>query len=101
MLVLTHRELFEIEEVQVKQFIDEGLHSHAYPSQSDREKYRKALMDFSMSPDSVNLLLNEPTNLMGFMAIILHERHQKLSFMLVILLVVKLLPLLNNSLISS
>ncbi|MDZ8105014.1 MAG: Rieske 2Fe-2S domain-containing protein [Nostoc sp. DedQUE12a] len=30
----THRELFEIEEVLVKQFIDEGLHSHAYLSQS-------------------------------------------------------------------
>lgn len=29
----THRELFEIEEVQVKQFIDEGLHSHAYLAQ--------------------------------------------------------------------
>jgi phenylpropionate dioxygenase-like ring-hydroxylating dioxygenase large terminal subunit len=29
----THRDLFEIEEVQVKQFIDEGLHSHAYLSQ--------------------------------------------------------------------
>lgn len=26
----THRELFEIEEVQVKQFIDSGLHSHAF-----------------------------------------------------------------------
>ncbi|MBD2432968.1 MULTISPECIES: Rieske 2Fe-2S domain-containing protein [Fischerella] len=26
----THRELFEIEQVQVKQFIDEGFHSHAY-----------------------------------------------------------------------
>ena len=35
----------------------------AYPSQSDREKYRKALIDSGMSPDSVNLLLNEPTNL--------------------------------------
>jgi phenylpropionate dioxygenase-like ring-hydroxylating dioxygenase large terminal subunit len=29
----THRELFEIEQVHVKQFIDEGLHSHAYLSQ--------------------------------------------------------------------
>jgi phenylpropionate dioxygenase-like ring-hydroxylating dioxygenase large terminal subunit len=29
----THRELFEIEEVQLKQFIDEGLHSHAYVAQ--------------------------------------------------------------------
>lgn len=29
----THRDLFEIEQVQVKQFIDEGLHSHAYLSQ--------------------------------------------------------------------
>ncbi len=26
----THRELFEIEQVQLNQFIDEGLHSHAY-----------------------------------------------------------------------
>lgn len=29
----THRELFEIEEVQLKHFIDEGLHSHAYIAQ--------------------------------------------------------------------
>ncbi|MBO3459487.1 Rieske 2Fe-2S domain-containing protein [Aetokthonos hydrillicola Thurmond2011] len=29
----THRELFEIEQVHMKEFIDEGLHSHAYLSQ--------------------------------------------------------------------
>ena len=29
----THRSLFEIEEVQLKQFIDDGLHSHAYIAQ--------------------------------------------------------------------
>ncbi len=29
----THRQLFEIEEVQLKQFIDNGFHSHAYISQ--------------------------------------------------------------------
>lgn len=33
----THRELFEIEEVQLKQFIDEGLHSHAYVAQPRRK----------------------------------------------------------------
>ncbi|MBE9209891.1 Rieske 2Fe-2S domain-containing protein [Nostoc sp. LEGE 06077] len=33
----THRELFEIEEVQVKQFIDEGLHSHAYLMQPRKQ----------------------------------------------------------------
>jgi phenylpropionate dioxygenase-like ring-hydroxylating dioxygenase large terminal subunit len=33
----THRELFEIEEVQVKQFIDEGFHSHAYLSQPRKQ----------------------------------------------------------------
>lgn len=33
----THRELFEIEEVEVKQFIDEGLHSHAYLSQPRKQ----------------------------------------------------------------
>ncbi len=33
----THRELFEIEEVQMKQFIDEGLHSHAYLSQPRKQ----------------------------------------------------------------
>jgi phenylpropionate dioxygenase-like ring-hydroxylating dioxygenase large terminal subunit len=33
----THRELFEIEEVQVKQFIDEGLHSHAYLAQPRKQ----------------------------------------------------------------
>ena len=29
----THRQLFEIEEVHLKQFIDEGFHSHAYVEQ--------------------------------------------------------------------
>ncbi|MFM7427171.1 MAG: Rieske 2Fe-2S domain-containing protein [Elainella sp.] len=29
----THRDLFEIESVQVQQFIDQGMHSHAYLSQ--------------------------------------------------------------------
>jgi len=33
----THRELFEIEEVEVKQFVDEGLHSHAYLSQPRKQ----------------------------------------------------------------
>jgi phenylpropionate dioxygenase-like ring-hydroxylating dioxygenase large terminal subunit len=33
----THRELFEIERVEVKQFIDEGLHSHAYLSQPRKQ----------------------------------------------------------------
>lgn len=33
----THRELFEIKEVQVKRFIDEGLHSHAYLSQPRKQ----------------------------------------------------------------
>ncbi len=33
----THRELFEIEQVQVKQFIDEGFHSHAYLSQPRKQ----------------------------------------------------------------
>jgi hypothetical protein len=33
-----------------------------HPSEADREKYRKALIDAGMSPDSVNLLLNEPTS---------------------------------------
>lgn len=34
----THRELFEIEAVQVKQFIDEGLHSHAYLAQPRKQQ---------------------------------------------------------------
>jgi phenylpropionate dioxygenase-like ring-hydroxylating dioxygenase large terminal subunit len=33
----THRELFEIEAVQVKQFIDEGFHSHAYLAQPRKQ----------------------------------------------------------------
>jgi phenylpropionate dioxygenase-like ring-hydroxylating dioxygenase large terminal subunit len=33
----THRSLFEIESVEVKQFIDEGLHSHAYLSQPRKQ----------------------------------------------------------------
>ena len=33
----THRDLFEIEAVQVTQFIDEGLHSHAYLSQPRKQ----------------------------------------------------------------
>lgn len=40
----THRELFEIEEVQLKRFIDEGLHSHAYLSQPRKQpKFRDIL----------------------------------------------------------
>lgn len=33
----THRELFEIEAVQMKRFVDEGLHSHAYLSQPRKQ----------------------------------------------------------------
>jgi len=33
----THRELFEIEEVQLKQFIDEGFRSHAYLAQPRKQ----------------------------------------------------------------
>ena len=34
----------------------------AYPSQAEKEKYREALINSGMSPDSVNLLLTEATN---------------------------------------
>ena len=33
----THRELFEIEEVELKQFIDDGFHSHAYIAQARKK----------------------------------------------------------------
>jgi phenylpropionate dioxygenase-like ring-hydroxylating dioxygenase large terminal subunit len=40
----THRQLFEIEEVQLKQFIDNGLHSHAYIDQPrTKPKFRDIL----------------------------------------------------------
>ncbi|MDM9381689.1 Rieske 2Fe-2S domain-containing protein [Chlorogloeopsis sp. ULAP01] len=40
----THRELFEIEQVVVKRFVDEGLHSHAYLSQPRKQpKFRDIL----------------------------------------------------------
>ncbi len=40
----THRELFQIEAVQMKGFIDEGLHSHAYLSQPRKQpKWRDIL----------------------------------------------------------
>jgi phenylpropionate dioxygenase-like ring-hydroxylating dioxygenase large terminal subunit len=40
----THREIFEIEEVQMQRFIDEGLHSHAYLSQPRKPpKFRDIL----------------------------------------------------------
>lgn len=40
----THRQLFEIEEVQLKQFIDNGLHSHAYIDQArTKPKFRDIL----------------------------------------------------------
>jgi phenylpropionate dioxygenase-like ring-hydroxylating dioxygenase large terminal subunit len=42
----THRELFEIEDVQLKQFIDDGFHSHAYIAQ------------FRKKPNLHNLLKN-------------------------------------------
>ena len=40
----THRQLFEIEEVQLKQFIDNGFHSHAYIDQPrTKPKFRDIL----------------------------------------------------------
>ncbi|MDV2995037.1 MAG: hypothetical protein N4J56_004691 [Chroococcidiopsis sp. SAG 2025] len=43
----THRSLFEIEEVQLKQFIDDGLHSHAYIAQVRK---KPNLQDFLKNP---------------------------------------------------
>jgi phenylpropionate dioxygenase-like ring-hydroxylating dioxygenase large terminal subunit len=43
----THRELFEIEEVQLKKFIDEGFHSHAYLSQPRK---KPSLRDILKNP---------------------------------------------------
>ncbi|MGL4619116.1 MAG: Rieske 2Fe-2S domain-containing protein, partial [Chroococcidiopsis sp.] len=43
----THRSLFEIEEVQLKQFIDDGLHSHAYIAQLRK---KPNLQDFLKNP---------------------------------------------------
>ena len=43
----THRPLFEIEEVQFKQFIDNGLHSHAY---FDMPRTKPTLGDILKNP---------------------------------------------------
>ncbi len=43
----THRQLFEIEEVQLKQFIDNGLHSHAY---IDQPRTKPKLRDILKNP---------------------------------------------------
>ncbi len=43
----THRQLFEIEEVQLKQFIDNGLHSHAYV---DQPRTKPTLRDLLKNP---------------------------------------------------
>ncbi|MBD2018893.1 Rieske 2Fe-2S domain-containing protein [Leptolyngbya sp. FACHB-36] len=40
----THRELFEIEEVKVKQFIDAGLHSHAYLAQLRKQPMLREIL---------------------------------------------------------
>ncbi|MBD2018617.1 Rieske 2Fe-2S domain-containing protein [Leptolyngbya sp. FACHB-36] len=40
----THRELFEIEEVEVKQFIDAGLHSHAYLAQLRKQPMLREIL---------------------------------------------------------
>lgn len=40
----THRQLFEIEEVQVRQFIDQGLHSHAYLAQSRKQPMLREIL---------------------------------------------------------
>lgn len=40
----THRELFEIEEVQLKQFIDDGFHSHAYIAQPRKKPTFKDIL---------------------------------------------------------
>ncbi len=43
----THRDLFEIEEVQLKQFIDDGFHSHAY---IDQPRTKPKLNDILKNP---------------------------------------------------
>lgn len=43
----THRELFEIEQVQLKQFIDDGFHSHAY---IDQLRKKPTLPDILKNP---------------------------------------------------
>lgn len=43
----THRELFEIEEVQLQQFADQGFHSHAYLKQ---QRKKTALGDILKNP---------------------------------------------------
>lgn len=43
----THRELFEIEQVQLKQFIDDGFHSHAY---IDQPRKKPTLRDILKNP---------------------------------------------------
>ncbi|KAF3886484.1 MULTISPECIES: Rieske 2Fe-2S domain-containing protein [Nostocales] len=48
----THRQLFEIEEVQLKQFIDNGFHSHAYISQP---RTKPKLQDILKNPALVLL----------------------------------------------
>lgn len=40
----THRQLFEIEEVQLKQFIDDGFHSHAYIAQPRKKPKFKDIL---------------------------------------------------------
>jgi phenylpropionate dioxygenase-like ring-hydroxylating dioxygenase large terminal subunit len=40
----THRDLFEIEEVHLKQFIDQGLHSHVYLSQPRKPPTLRAIL---------------------------------------------------------
>ncbi|MBD2105277.1 Rieske 2Fe-2S domain-containing protein [Leptolyngbya sp. FACHB-261] len=74
----THRELFEIEEVQVKQFIDEGLHSHAYLSQPRKQP---TLRDILRNPGQLampQVLEAHLENFFPFMGL-LHAENKLLS----------------------
>ncbi|QLE57131.1 Rieske 2Fe-2S domain-containing protein [Nostoc sp. TCL26-01] len=74
----THRELFEIEQVQVKQFIDDGLHSHAYLSQPRK---RPTWRDILKNPGQLampKVLEAHLENFFPFMGL-MHGENQLLS----------------------
>jgi phenylpropionate dioxygenase-like ring-hydroxylating dioxygenase large terminal subunit len=71
----THRELFEIEEVQVKQFIDEGLHSHAYLSQPRKQPNFREILKNPAQLAMPKVLEAHLENFFPFMGIMHGDNH--------------------------
>jgi phenylpropionate dioxygenase-like ring-hydroxylating dioxygenase large terminal subunit len=74
----THRELFEIEEVQVKQFVDQGFHSHAYLAQPRKQPSLREILRNPAQLALPKVLEAHLENYFPFMGV-MHGDNQMLS----------------------